>query len=172
MALLLIGKPSCRIAFIYLITVIETTRFDLTANEYVLRAAGRPKYLNRLKAGVLGDGVNSLIAAVFNTFRTTFSQNNGVIQHFADQVATSALLHCRDSFLLGLFPILGAALMTIQNQSWAGATLVMFGTVAAAGIKIIANEKLDRHRIMTIAISLGLGLGGNGTGFIEEEAPS
>ncbi len=35
----------------------------------------------------------------------------------------------------------------------------MFGTVAAAGIKIIASETLDRRRIMTIAISLGLGLG-------------
>lgn len=49
--------------------------------------------------------------------------------------------------------------MTIPKPVLGGATLVMFGTVAAAGIKIIANEKLDRRRIMTIAISLGLGLG-------------
>ncbi|WP_277815092.1 solute carrier family 23 protein, partial [Vibrio cyclitrophicus] len=62
-------------------------------------------------------------------------------------------------FLLGLFPILGSVLMTIPKPVLGGATLVMFGTVAAAGIKIIANEKLDRRRIMTIAISLGLGLG-------------
>ncbi|MGF1813520.1 solute carrier family 23 protein, partial [Vibrio splendidus] len=50
-------------------------------------------------------------------------------------------------------------LMTIPKPVLGGATLVMFGTVAAAGIKIIASEKLDRRRIMTIAISLGLGLG-------------
>ncbi|MEZ8858876.1 uracil-xanthine permease family protein [Vibrio sp. 10N.247.311.51] len=148
------------IAFIYLITVIETTG-DLTANSMF---SGQPvkgsKYLNRLKAGVLGDGVNSLIAAVFNTFpNTTFSQNNGVI-HFTGIASRyigyfiAAIL-----FLLGLFPILGAVLMTIPKPVLGGATLVMFGTVAAAGIKIIANEKLDRRRIMTIAISLGLGLG-------------
>lgn len=148
------------IAFIYLITVIETTG-DLTANSMF---SGQPvkgaKYINRLKAGVLGDGVNSLIAAVFNTFpNTTFSQNNGVI-HFTGIASRyigyfiAAIL-----FLLGLFPILGAVLMTIPKPVLGGATLVMFGTVAAAGIKIIANEKLDRRRIMTIAISLGLGLG-------------
>ena len=148
------------IAFIYLITVIETTG-DLTANSMF---SGQPvkgsKYINRLKAGVLGDGVNSLIAAVFNTFpNTTFSQNNGVI-HFTGIASRyigyfiAAIL-----FLLGLFPILGAVLMTIPKPVLGGATLVMFGTVAAAGIKIIASEKLDRRRIMTIAISLGLGLG-------------
>jgi hypothetical protein len=38
-------------------------------------------YMERIKGGVLGDGVNSAIAAIFNTFpNTTFSQNNGVIQ--------------------------------------------------------------------------------------------
>ncbi|CDT70351.1 Xanthine permease XanP [Vibrio coralliirubri] len=148
------------IAFIYLITVIETTG-DLTANSmFSGQPVKGPKYLNRLKAGVLGDGVNSLIAAVFNTFpNTTFSQNNGVI-HFTGIASRyigyfiAAIL-----FLLGLFPILGAVLMTIPKPVLGGATLVMFGTVAAAGIKIIANEKLDRRRIMTIAISLGLGLG-------------
>jgi xanthine permease XanP len=49
--------------------------------------------------------------------------------------------------------------MTIPKPVLGGATLVMFGNVAAAGIKIIANEKLDRRKIMTIAISFGLGLG-------------
>ncbi|MDP2500516.1 xanthine permease XanP [Vibrio splendidus] len=148
------------IAFIYLITVIETTG-DLTANSmFSGQPVEGPKYINRLKAGVLGDGVNSLIAAVFNTFpNTTFSQNNGVI-HFTGIASRyigyfiAAIL-----FLLGLFPILGAVLMTIPKPVLGGATLVMFGTVAAAGIKIIASEKLDRRRIMTIAISLGLGLG-------------
>ncbi|MEZ8223742.1 uracil-xanthine permease family protein [Vibrio splendidus] len=148
------------IAFIYLITVIETTG-DLTANSmFSGQPVNGPKYINRLKAGVLGDGVNSLIAAVFNTFpNTTFSQNNGVI-HFTGIASRyigyfiAAIL-----FLLGLFPILGAVLMTIPKPVLGGATLVMFGTVAAAGIKIIASEKLDRRRIMTIAISLGLGLG-------------
>ncbi|WP_299690272.1 nucleobase:cation symporter-2 family protein [uncultured Vibrio sp.] len=148
------------IAFIYLITMIESTG-DLTANSlFSGQPISGPKYIRRLKAGVLADGVNSLIASIFNTFpNTTFSQNNGVI-HFTGIASRyigyfiAAIL-----FLLGLFPILGSVLMTIPKPVLGGATLVMFGTVAAAGIKIIANEELDRRRIMTIAISLGLGLG-------------
>ncbi|WP_295895085.1 nucleobase:cation symporter-2 family protein [uncultured Vibrio sp.] len=148
------------IAFIYLITAIESTG-DLTANSlFSGQPVQGPKYIKRVKAGVLADGVNSLIAAVFNTFpNTTFSQNNGVI-HFTG-IASRYIGYFIAGILvlLGLFPILGAVLMTIPKPVLGGATLVMFGTVAAAGIKIIANEQLDRRRIMTIAISLGLGLG-------------
>ena len=119
-----------------------------------------PKYIKRLKAGVLGDGVNSLIAAVFNTFpNTTFSQNNGVIHFTGIASRYIGYFIAGILFLLGMFPVLGAVLMTIPKPVLGGATLVMFGTVAAAGIKIIANEELDRRRIMTIAISFGLGLG-------------
>ena len=35
----------------------------------------------------------------------------------------------------------------------------MFGTVAAAGIKILASEYIDRRKMIIIAVSLGLGLG-------------
>jgi xanthine permease XanP len=40
-----------------------------------------------------------------------------------------------------------------------GATLLMFGTVASAGIKIIASQVLDRKSILVIAISFSMGLG-------------
>lgn len=41
-----------------------------------------------------------------------------------------------------------------------GATLIMFGTVAAAGIKIIASAgDINRRGLTILAISLGLGLG-------------
>ncbi|KAB0300112.1 purine permease [Vibrio fortis] len=148
------------IAFIYLITAIESTG-DLTANSmFSGQPIQGPKYIKRLKAGVLGDGVNSLIAAAFNTFpNTTFSQNNGVIHFTGIASRYIGYFIAGILFLLGMFPVLGAVLMTIPKPVLGGATLVMFGTVAAAGIKIIASEELDRRRIMTIAISFGLGLG-------------
>ena len=36
--------------------------------------------MKRLKGGVLANGLNSFVSAVFNAFRTPASQNNGVIQ--------------------------------------------------------------------------------------------
>ncbi|MGY2498778.1 solute carrier family 23 protein, partial [Klebsiella pneumoniae] len=40
-----------------------------------------------------------------------------------------------------------------------GATLVMFGTVAAAGIRILAQAPLDRRSLLIMATSFGIGLG-------------
>lgn len=61
--------------------------------------------------------------------------------------------------LLGMFPIIGAVLQQIPKPVLGGATLVMFGTVAAAGIKILANETLDRRNLLIMAASFGIGLG-------------
>lgn len=69
------------IAFIYLITMIETTG-DLTANSVIAgQPAWGPVYLQRSRGGVLGDGLASGIAAIFNRLANTrFSQDNRMIQ--------------------------------------------------------------------------------------------
>ncbi|NVK42201.1 MAG: purine permease [Oceanospirillaceae bacterium] len=148
------------IALIYLITAIESTG-DLTANSIICRQPIRGDvYIRRIRGGVLGDGLNSALAAVFNTFpNTTFSQNNGVIQltgvasrHVGYYIAAILIL-------LGLFPIVGGVLQQIPKPVLGGATLVMFGTVAAAGVKILANEHLDRRKLLIMAVAFGLGLG-------------
>lgn len=148
------------IALIYLITTIETTG-DLTANSVI---SGEPiegeVYLERIRGGVLGDGVNSALAALMNTFpNTTFSQNNGVIQvtgiasrHLAGYIAVILIL-------LGLFPLLGNAVQLIPGAVLGGATLVLFGSIAVAGIRILASQQFDRKQIFVMALSLGCGLG-------------
>jgi xanthine permease XanP len=40
-----------------------------------------------------------------------------------------------------------------------GATLLMFGTVAAAGIRIISSQQINRKATLVLAVSLSLGLG-------------
>ncbi len=40
-----------------------------------------------------------------------------------------------------------------------GALLVLFGSIAAAGIRILASQSFDRKRVIIISVSLGLGLG-------------
>ncbi|WP_322980136.1 nucleobase:cation symporter-2 family protein [Pseudomonas sp. C11] len=148
------------VALIYLITAIETTG-DLTANCMISRQPIKgPQYLERIKGGVFGDGVSSLIAAVFNTFpNTTFSQNNGVIQ--LSGVASRHVGYYIGALLivLGLFPVLGAVLQQIPKPVLGGATLVMFGTVAAAGIRILAQAPMDRRSLLIMATSFGIGLG-------------
>ena len=40
-----------------------------------------------------------------------------------------------------------------------GATLLMFGTVAASGVRIIASQNIDRKAILVLAVSFACGLG-------------
>ncbi|RKX89306.1 MAG: xanthine permease XanP [Spirochaetes bacterium] len=147
-------------ALLYLITTVESIG-DLTATSMV---SGEPiegdLYIKRISGGVFGDGVNSAIAAVFNSFpNTTFSQNNGVIQMTG--VASRTVGYWISGLLVvfGIFPIIGGVFSIIPNSVLGGATIIMFGTVAAAGIKIIASNVIDRRGMLIIAISLGLGLG-------------
>ena len=148
------------VALIYLISTLETTG-DLTANCLISRQPVEgPGYLRRLRGGVLGDGVACLLAATFNTFpSTTFAQNNGVIQ--LTGVASRHVGYWIGAILLvlGLFPVLGAVLQQIPKPVLGGATLVLFGSVAAAGIRLLAHCTLDRRSLLIIATSLGVGLG-------------
>jgi xanthine permease XanP len=149
------------VAFIYVITTIESTG-DLTATSML---SGEPvegdTYMERIKGGVLGDGINSAIAAIFNTFpNTTFSQNNGVIQMTGVASRYVGMYLAGFLVILGLFPVIGGFFRSLPNPVLGGATIVMFGAVAAAGVNIIASMgRLGRREILIIAVSLGIGLG-------------
>jgi len=148
------------IALIYLITTVESIG-DLTATSMISKQPIKgDKYFKTISGGVLGDGVNSALAAVFNSFpNTTFSQNNGVIQ--LTGVASRYVGYFIALFLVivGMFPVVGGLFSIIPNSVLGGATILMFGTVAAAGIKIIATNVINRRGMIIMALSLGTGLG-------------
>ncbi|NET10610.1 MAG: purine permease, partial [Symploca sp. SIO2B6] len=147
-------------AFLYVITTIESTG-DLTATSLL---TGQPirgdRYFERIRGGILGDGINSFIAACFNTFpNTTFSQNNGVIQLTGIGSRYVGYFIAGIFVLLGLFPIVGGIFQSIPQPVLGGATIIMFGTVAVAGIKILSCVNLTKRNSIILAVSLGLGLG-------------
>jgi len=160
------------IAIIYLLTALETSG-DLTANSLFcnLPVAG-PQYLKRLKGGILADGINSLIAATFNTFpNTTFGQNNAVIQMTGVASRSVGFYVAGLLVIVGLFPVVGGLIQAMPKPVLGGATLVMFGTIATAGVRILASESLDRRKTLIIATSLGLGLGVMMVPDVLKEAP-
>ena len=148
------------IVLIYLVTIVEAVG-DMTANSVII---GEPvsgeTYLKRIRGGVLGDGVSSAIAAVFGAFpNTTFSQNNGVIQITGIGSRHIALYLSAMLVVAGLFPFAGNILTLIPRPVLGGATLIMFASIAVAGIRILSSEPFTRRRIFVVALSLGLGLG-------------
>lgn len=160
------------VALIYLISTIETVG-DLTANCMLARQPiSGPSYISRLRGGVLGDGVSCMIAATFSAFpNTTFAQNNGVIQLTGVASRYVGLYIGAILFCLGLFPMIGAVLQQIPKPVLGGATLVMFGTIAASGVRIVSREPLNRRAIMIIALSLAVGLGVSQQPLILQFAP-
>ena len=146
--------------FLYLITTIESTG-DMTATSLLTgQPITGPKYIKRIKGGILGDGINSAIAAVFNTFpNTTFSQNNGVIQLTGIGSRYVGYYIAGIFVVLGLVPIVAGIFQTIPQPVLGGATIIMFGSVAVAGVKILLSVRMDKRASIILATSLGLGLG-------------
>lgn len=148
------------IALIYFITSIEAYG-DITANSMI---GGEPiegeKFLKRAQGGVLADGINSMIAGVFNSFpNSIFAQNNGLIQ--LTGVASRYIGYYIAGFLvlLSIFPFVGGVFSLMPAPVLGGATLLMFGTVAASGIRIIASQNINRKAILVLAVSFACGLG-------------
>jgi xanthine permease XanP len=109
---------------------------------------------------VLGDGFNSALAAVFNTFpNTTFSQNNGVIQLTGVGSRYVGYYVAGILALLGLFPVVGGIFQAIPQPVLGGATIIMFGSVAVAGLRILSTVTLTKRASIILAVSFGLGLG-------------
>ncbi len=147
------------LGLIYLVTAVEAYG-DITANSLISgEPVEGPVFLKRAQGGVLADGFNSLLAAVFNSFpNSIFAQNNGMIQltgvasRYVGYFIAGALV------LLGLFPVVGGVFSLIPAPVLGGATLLMFGTVAAAGIRIIASTEITRKAVLVMAISFAMGL--------------
>ncbi|MGN0902486.1 MAG: solute carrier family 23 protein, partial [Succinivibrio sp.] len=153
--------PSAIIALgvVYLITAIEAYG-DMTANSLVsgLEIQGE-KFEKRASGGILADGFNSMLAGFFNSFpNSVFAQNNGMIQltGVASRYVGYFIALCL--VLLGAFPAVGRIFSLIPDPVLGGATLLMFGTVAAAGIRIIAAQSIDRKAVLVMALSFSFGL--------------
>ena len=147
------------LGLVYLITAIEAYG-DITANSLI---SGEPvegkTFVKRASGGILADGFNSMLAGVFNSFpNSVFAQNNGMIQ--LTGVASRYVGYYISGFLilLGLFPAVGLVFSLMPEPVLGGATLLMFGTVASAGIRIIAAQTIDRKATLVMALSFSLGL--------------
>ena len=148
------------LGLVYLITAIEAYG-DITANSLI---SGEPvegkTFVKRASGGILADGFNSMLAGVFNSFpNSVFAQNNGMIQltggggsRYVGYYIAGFLI------LLGLFPAVGLVFSLMPEPVLGGATLLMFGTVASAGIRIIAAQTIDRKATLVMALSFSLGL--------------
>ncbi|WP_299017181.1 uracil-xanthine permease family protein [uncultured Photobacterium sp.] len=148
------------LVIVFAITSLEAIG-DITAtSETSEQPVAGPVYMKRIKGGVLADGINSAMAAVLNSFpNSTFSQNNGIIQLTGVASRYIGYFVAGMLLLLGLFPGVANLVQLIPEPVLGGATIVMFGTIAASGVRIISRCNLDRRAILIMALSFSMGLG-------------
>ena len=141
---------------VMLVTMTETTGDILAVGEMV----DRPATPADLKRGLMADGFCTILGGVLNSFPyTAFAENVGLVglsrvkSRFV--VAAAGLI----LMVLGLFPKAAAIVASIPTPVIGGAGLVMFGMVAATGIRILQKTRFDgTNGALVLGVSVGLGL--------------
>lgn len=142
---------------VMIVVMIESTGMFLALGDMTGRKVTQPM----LSAGLRTDGLGTIIGGLFNTFPyTSFSQNVGLVGVTGVKsrfvcVAGGVIL-----IVLGLVPKMGALVEALPTVVLGGAGLVMFGMVAATGIRILSNVdfKTNRNNLFVVAVSIGFGM--------------
>ncbi|RZI74653.1 MAG: purine permease, partial [Rubrivivax sp.] len=144
-------------SLVMIVVMIESTGMFLALGDMTERKIDQ----KALTAGLRTDGLGTLIGGIFNTFPyTSFSQNVGLVGVTGVKsrfvcVAGGVIL-----IVLGLLPKMAALVESLPTFVLGGAGLVMFGMVAATGIRILASVdyKGNRNNLFVVAVSIGFGM--------------
>ena len=142
---------------VMIVVMIESTGMFLALGEMT----GKKVDQKMLAAGLRTDGLGTLIGGIFNTFPyTSFSQNVGLVAVTGVKsrwvcVAGGVIL-----IILGVLPKMAALVESLPTVVLGGAGLVMFGMVAATGIRILSKVDFqhNRNNAMIVAVSIGVGM--------------
>jgi NCS2 family nucleobase:cation symporter-2 len=149
--------PILTMCLVMVVVMIESTGMFLALSEMTGKKIG-PADLTR---GLRGDGVGTIIGGIFNTFPyTSFSQNVGLVGVTGVRSRWVAVTGGIILIILGFIPKLATLIGTVPVEVLGGAGVVMFGMVAATGIRILGEVdfKENRNNLFVVAISIGFGL--------------
>ncbi len=107
------------------------------------------------------DGLGTLIGGIFNTFPyTSFSQNVGLVGVTGVKSRWVCVAGGIIMIILAMLPKMGAFVEAIPQFVLGGAGLMMFGMVAATGIRILSSVdfKGNRNNLHIVALAIGFGL--------------
>lgn len=150
------ASATLSICIVMLVAMMESTADMIALGEIV----DRPADEKTIAAGLRADGAGSALSAVFGGFTcSAFAQNVGLValtrvkSRFVVAAAGGVLI------LLGLFPVVGAVVSLVPQPVLGGAALVLFGSVAASGMRTLGRADLgDPLNSLVVAGALGIGM--------------
>jgi uracil-xanthine permease len=142
---------------VMVVVMIESLGMFLALSEIT----GKPLSQKQLSDGLRVDGLGTLIGGIFNTFPyTSFSQNVGLVGVTGVRSRYVCVMGGGILLALGLIPKLAFVVASVPQFVLGGAGIVMFGMVAATGIRILGGVDFqgNRNNLYIVAISLGFGM--------------
>ncbi|BDD83543.1 uracil permease [Tsukamurella pulmonis] len=156
------GSPTFQIGAIISMTIVilvimtETTADILAIGEIV----GTPVDSKRVANGLRADMLSTAVAPAFSAFPcSAFAQNVGLVALTGIKSRYVVAMGGGILAFLGLLPVVGRVIAAIPYPVLGGAGLVLFGSVAASGIKTLSRVDFDGNLNMVIvAVSIGMGM--------------
>jgi len=142
---------------VMIVVMIESTGMFLALGEMT----GKKITQSMLSSGLRTDGLGTVLGGLFNTFPyTSFSQNVGLVGVTGVRSRFVCVAGGIILIVLGLVPKMGALVEALPTVVLGGAGLVMFGMVAATGIRILSQVdfKSSRNNLFVVAVSIGFGM--------------
>jgi len=142
---------------VMIVVMIESTGMFLALGEIT----GKPVDRAALTKGLRADGLGTLIGGIFNTFPyTSFSQNVGLVGVTGVRSRYVTVAAGLIMLALGLVPKLASLVEAVPVVVLGGAGIVMFGMVAATGVRILTQVdfKSKPHNQFIVAVSVGFGM--------------
>jgi NCS2 family nucleobase:cation symporter-2 len=149
--------PCLTMCLVMTIVFIEATGMFLALGAMT----GRPVGADDVKRGLRADAIGTIIGAIFNTFPyVSYSQNIGLVGVTGVYSRWVCVAGGVIMLILGLLPKLAFIVASVPQCVLGGAGFIMFGMVAATGIKILSTVDFvrERHSVLVVAISIGFGL--------------
>jgi uric acid transporter len=149
--------PCLIMCLVMTIVFIEATGMFLALGAMTGRTIG-PTDITR---GLRADSLGTLIGGIFNTFPyVSYSQNIGLVGvtgvYSRWVCATGGVI----MLALGLVPKMAFIVASVPQCVLGGAGFIMFGMVAATGIKILStvDYTTQRNNVLIVAIAIGFGV--------------
>jgi len=148
--------PALVMCVAMLVVMTETTGNCLAIGEI----AGRKIDQATLTAAFRADGLSTMLGGVFNSFPyNVYSQNTGLLS--LSKVKSRYAVAAGGGLLvvLGFLPKLAAVIATIPRPVLGGASIVMFGMTAMAGIEELTRVRYrGTNNGVVVAVSISLGV--------------
>ena len=141
---------------VMLVTLVESTTVFLALAEIT----GKDFQRNNLVQALRADGLGMIAGGLCNAFPyTSFSQNVGLVNVTGVRSRFVCAAGGGILIVLGLLPKLARLVAAVPEAVLGGAGLVMFGMVAATGVRILSTVDFHReYNLFIVASSLGFGM--------------